>query len=65
MMKNNIAVSSPQIKVPSIPSDHLGYREDRNNVMRKVVATNNLQPHPGSYDIRTDLAQSRGLKWKK
>jgi hypothetical protein len=33
--------------------------------MKKVVAAKNILPHPGSYDIQTDLAQSRGLNWKK
>ena len=57
-------MSTSRIKAPSIPSDHLGYREDENNVMKKVTPPDQLQPHPGSYDIGTNLSTSKGLKWK-
>ena len=52
------------MKVPSIPSDHLGYKEDLNNVMKKVSKGEDVQPHPGSYEIRTSLlSKSQGFKW--
>jgi hypothetical protein len=33
--------------------------------MKKVIPLKKLEPHPGSYDIQGDLAQSRGVMWKQ
>ena len=32
--------------------------------MKKVVIEKKVEPHPGSYDIRTDLTAQSTLKWK-
>lgn len=57
-------IVSQKQTVPSIPIDNLGFKEDDNNEMKKVQVQMNDPPHPGSYELRSNLTAKGVLAWK-